>query len=222
MTQQSFYSGTARLLFFCGFWGLFSACSRPNAPEVNSDCQTYFMQADTGIQSGGIRQISIGTPKGNFKVWTKRMGNNPTIRVLLLHGGPACTHEYFECFESFLPREGIEFIYYDQLGSAYSDQPRDTSLWDLTRFVEEVEQVRKALGLDSTNFFLLGHSWGGILAMQYALKYQQNLKGLIVSNMMASCPKYGEYAEQVLGPQMPPHILQKIKAIEAKGDFDNP
>jgi proline iminopeptidase len=90
-----------------------------------------------------------------------------------LHGGPACTHEYFECFENFFPQENIEFYYYDQLGSYYSDQPTDTSLWQLDRFVEEVEQVRKALHLDKNNFYLLGHSWGGILAMQYALKYQQ-------------------------------------------------
>jgi len=116
----------------------------------------------------------------------------------------------------------VEFIYYDQLGSAYSDQPTDSSLWDLPRFVEEVEQVRVALQLDSSNFYLLGHSWGGILAMQYALKYQQHLKGLIISNMMASCPKYGEYAENVLSKQMPPEILREIRDIEAKADFSNP
>ncbi len=102
--------------------------------------------------------IEINTPKGKFKVWTKRIGNNPRMKVLLLHGGPACTHEYFECFESFLPEEGIEFYYYDQLGSFYSDQPKDTSLWYTDRFVEEVEQVRQALGLNKDNFYLLGHS----------------------------------------------------------------
>lgn len=166
--------------------------------------------------------IPIHTPKGDFRVWTKRFGNNPKIKVLLLHGGPGCTHEYFESFESFLPQQGIEFIYYDQLGSAYSDQPTDTSLWVLPRFVEEVEQVRVALGLNKDNFYLLGHSWGGILAMQYALKYQDHLKGLIISNMMASCPKYGEYAEQVLSKQMDPAVLAEIQALEAKGDFTNP
>ena len=166
--------------------------------------------------------VPIHTPKGDFKVWTKRFGNHPTIKVLLLHGGPGCTHEYFESFESFLPQEGLEFIYYDQLGSAYSDQPTDTSLWELPRFVEEVEQVRMALGLDKNNFYLLGHSWGGILAMQYALKYQNNLKGLIISDMMASCPKYGEYADNVLAKQMDPAVVQEIQALEAKGQFANP
>jgi proline iminopeptidase len=124
--------------------------------------------------------------------------------------------------ESFLPQEGIEFYYYDQLGSAYSDQPADTSLWNLPRFVEEVEQVRQALGLNKDNFYLLGHSWGGILAAQYALKYQDNLKGLIISNMMMSCPDYGKYADDVLAKQMAPEVLSEIQAIEAKGDFANP
>ena len=82
------------------------------------------------------------------------------------------------------PQEGYEFIYYVQLVCGLSDNPKDTSMWDLSRFVEEVEQVRVALKLDKDNFYLLGHSWGGILAMQYALKYQDHLKGLIISNMM--------------------------------------
>jgi proline iminopeptidase len=203
---------------------LFSAFFLLNCNKYSSksDLKCYFSNQENGFKSGGIQLIPIKTPKGEFKVWTKRFGQNPTIKVLLLHGGPACTHEYFESFESFLPQEGIEFIYYDQLGSAFSDQPNDTSLWNLPRFVEEVEQVRVALKLDKANFYLLGHSWGGILAMQYALKYQQNLKGLIISNMMASCPAYGKYADEVLSKQIAPDILTEIKNIEAKQDFANP
>ena len=138
----------------------------------------YFADHDTGVQSGNVRMVEITTPKGNFHVWTKRFGNNPRIKVLLLHGGPGATHEYFECYENFLPKEGIEFIYYDQLDSYYSDQPGDSSLWTTEHFVEEVEQVRRALGLTKDNFYLLGHSWGGILATEYALKYQQNFEGV--------------------------------------------
>src|SRR5882757_7089255 len=162
----------------------------------------YFNYGDTGVQTAGVRMIPVKTPVGKFKVWTKRFGNNPRIKILLLHGGPAMTHEYLECFESFFPKEGFEMVEYDQLGSYYSDQPRDSSLWTTPRFVEEVEQVRKAIGADSSNFYLLGNSWGGILAMQYALKYQGNMKALIVANMMASCPEYGRYAEEVLAKQM--------------------
>ena len=174
------------------------------------------------VQTGGVTQIPITTPKGTFKVWTKYMGDNQKIKVLLLNGGPGATHEYFECFESFLLPQNIEFIYYDQLGCGLSDNPKDTSFWDLSRYVEEVEQVRKALNLNKDNFYLLGHSWGGILAMQYALKYQDNLKGLIISNMMSSCPDYGKYAQQVLAPQFDQKVLDTIRDIEKRGDFENP
>jgi proline iminopeptidase len=184
--------------------------------------QTYFDTADTGILTGGVKMVPIKTPKGEFKVWTKRFGNHPKIKVLLLNGGPGATHEYFECMENFLPKEGIEFIYYDQLGTGNSDNPKDTTMWDLPRFVEEVEQVRTALKLDKNNFYLLGHSWGGILAMQYALKYQQNLKGLIISNMMSSCPAYGKYADEVLAKQMDPNVVKKVKALEAAGKYTDP
>ncbi len=181
----------------------------------------YLLDTSKGIKNGGVKMVEIQTSKGKFKVWTKRIGNNPKIKVLLLNGGPGMSHEYFECFDSFLPSAEIEYIYYDQLGTGFSDNPNDTTFWDLPRYVEEVEQVRKALNLTSNNFYLLGHSWGGILAMQYALKYQANLKGLIVSNMMASCPKYGEYSK-VLEKQMDPKILLQIRDLEAKKEFDNP
>jgi len=172
--------------------------------------------------SGGVKMIPIKTSAGEFKVWTKRVGNNPTMKVLLLHGGPGATHEYFEAFDSYFPNAEIEYYYYDQLESAYSDQPNDSSLWSVDRYVDEVEQVRIALGLNSDNFYLLGSSWGGILCMEYALKYQQNLKGLIVSNMMASIPDYITYANDVLGPQLPSDVLKEIRALEAKGDYSNP
>ncbi|HVB26924.1 MAG TPA: proline iminopeptidase-family hydrolase [Mycobacteriales bacterium] len=172
--------------------------------------------------SGGVRRIPVTTPSGTFTVWTKRVGNNPTIKLLLLHGGPGCTHEYFEAFDAYLPAAGVEYYYYDQLGSAYSDQPDEPGLWEVDRFVDEVEQVRTALGLDSGNFFLLGQSWGGILAIEYALRYQQHLKGLIISNMMASIPAYNRYAEDVLMLTMDPRVLAEIKALEAKGLTDDP
>lgn len=210
-----------KTLFTLTFLALLAGCSPSNSGPATV---TDFFPATSPdeIAAGGIQMVPISTPNGDFKVWTKRVGNNPRIKVLLLHGGPGGTHEYFECFDSFLPREGIEYIYYDQLGSYRSDQPEDSTLWATERFVEEVEQVRLALGLNADNFYLLGHSWGGILGIEYALKYQENLKGLIISNMMASCPDYGKYAQEVLGPQMPPEVLAKVMAFEAKNEFDNP
>ena len=153
--------------------------------------QSYFDNSGrSDVLSGGVRMITVDTPKGKFRVWTKRIGNNPRLKVLLLHGGPAMTHEYLEGFDSFLPGEGVEYYYYDQLGAGNSDRPDDMSLWSLPRFVEEVEQVRTALGLTRDNFCLFGQSWGGMLAMEYALTSQQNLNCLVISNMMASIPAY--------------------------------
>jgi proline iminopeptidase len=192
-----------------------TAASQPGA--------IYYQRAgQADAWSGGVRMINITTPHGNFRVWTKRVGNNPRLRVLLLHGGPAATHEYFEAFDSFLPAEGIEYIYYDQLGSAYSDQPNDDRLWTIPRFVDEVEQVRSALGLTRDNFCLLGHSWGGMLAMEYALAHQDNLKCLIISNMMDSIPAYNDYARRVLMPAMDQAQLAEVQRMEAGGQTADP
>jgi proline iminopeptidase len=180
----------------------------------------YSGRAD--VLSGGARKIPIKTPSGSFNVWVKRIGNNPDVKLLLLHGGPGATHEYFEACDSFLPNAGIEYYYYDQLGSGRSDAPEDPSLWDLPRFVDEVEQVRQALGLGRENLVLLGHSWGGILAIEYALKYQQHLRGLVISNMMSSVPAYNDYAEQVLMPEMDQQALAEIKELESSGRTEDP
>lgn len=202
---------------------LFVGCVEKPTNQKATSTSSYFDYSNSDDQAtGGIKMIPITTPKGVFNVWTKRVGNNPTKKVLLLHGGPGGTHEFFENFDGYLPNEEIEYIYYDQLGSYYSDKSNDSTLWTIEHFIEEVEQVRKALNLNKDNFYLFGQSWGGILAMEYALKYQDNLKGLIISNMMASIPAYEKYAAEVLGPQLPPEVYKEIKAFEANGDFANP
>jgi proline iminopeptidase len=199
-----------------------SALAACATPRPDSAGVWFDNTGRTDVYAGGVRRIPITTPKGTFTVWTKRVGNNPTIKVLLLHGGPGMTHEYFEPADMYLPAGGIEYYYYDQLGSFYSDQPSDTSLWNLPRFVDEVEQVRQALGLTRDNFYLLGHSWGGMLAIEYALKYPDNLKGLIISSMMASIPAYNRYAHDVLMPAMDQKALAEAQALEARGDYGNP
>ncbi len=167
------------------------------------------------VKTAGIRLIPVD---GKYRVWTKKVGSGKT-KLLTLHGGPGGTHEYFECFEDFLPQRGIEFYYYDQLGSAYSDQPEDASLWTIERFREEVEQVRRGLGLD--HFYLLGLSWGGMLGIEYVLKYPQHVKGFILSNMTASIPSYMDYVGK-LRAALPKEILAVLERYEAKGDYDAP
>lgn len=205
------------------------ACTAPPSSTPGGEALPTTTKADwfdntdrTDVLAGGTRMIPISTPKGEFRVWTKRVGNNPKVKVLLLHGGPGATHEAFEAFDSYLPAAGIEYYYYDQLGSAFSDQPDEPSLWEIPRFVDEVEQVRKALGLTPDNFVLFGQSWGGILAIEYALAHGDQLKGLVISNMMASIPAYNRYAQEVLMPKMDPAVLAEVLALEAKGDYSNP
>jgi len=168
------------------------------------------------VKTGGIQLIPIDG--GKYRVWTKKVGSG-RIKVLTLHGGPGATHEYFECFEDFLPQQGIEFYYYDQLGSAYSDQPDDASLWTIDRFREEVEQVRAALELE--NFYLLGHSWGGMLGIEYALKYRKHLKGFVLASMTASIPSYMQYAAK-LRAALPADVIAVLDKYEKRGEYQAP
>lgn len=165
-----------------------------------------------GVRTGGARTIRID---GRYDVWVKQVGIGP-IPVLTLHGGPGMSHYYLECFEEFLPRDEFRFWYYDQLGCGFSDRPDDPKLWTVERYTEEVEQVRRALGLE--RFVLFGHSWGGFLAIEYALRYQRHLAALVVSNMTASTAAYVEYAK-VLRAQLPADVLAKMEVFEARHDF---
>jgi proline iminopeptidase len=168
------------------------------------------------IMTGGVKMITVD---GKYQVWTKKIGNGD-IKVLLLHGGPGFTHDYFECFEDFLPQAGIEFYYYDQLGCGNSDIPSDTSLWNIPRYVEEVEQVRIGLGLD--NFYLIGHSWGGMLAMEYLQKYQKHVKGTVISDMTAGIKEYKTYMEQLKNKFFSKQDLKTYDSLDLLGKYDSP
>ncbi|HVR28147.1 MAG TPA: alpha/beta fold hydrolase, partial [Thermoanaerobaculia bacterium] len=149
-------------------------------------------------EAPGVRRIPVTTPAGTFEVWTRLVGASDEIAVLLLHGGPGVSHEYLEIFAEHLPPAGIETIFYDQLGSHFSDQPRGPQLWEIPRFVAEVEQVRRALA------------------------HPEHLRGLVISNMMSSIPAYNRYAHEVLMPQMDPAVLAEVQALEAAERYDDP
>ena len=168
-----------------------------------------------GVRTGGARTVRID---GRHDVWVKQVGSGP-VAVLTLHGGPGMSHYYLECLEEFLPPHEFTFWYYDQLGCGFSDRPDDPSLWTIDRYREEVEQVRRALGLE--RFVLFGHSWGGLLGMEYALKYPQHLAALVVSNMTASTAAYVEYARQTRA-RLPAEVIAKMQAFEARGDYHAP
>ena len=198
-----------------------AACAKP-ATQDNATSAYFDNSGHADAWSGGARMIPIHTAKGDFKVWVKRVGNNPKLKLLLLHGGPAAGHDYMEAMDSFLPAAGVEYYYYDQLGAGNSDHPDDDDMWTTDRYVDEVDQVRAALGLTKDNFCLLGHSWCGILAIEYALKHQDQLKCLVISNMMASIPAYNEYARKVLEPQIKPADLKLVQQLEAGQKTDDP
>jgi proline iminopeptidase len=150
--------------------------------QFKANCQVkdsiYYVKQN----SAGVKKILIDN---KFWVWTQKIGDGK-INVLLLHGGPGQTHEYFEIFSRFLPSAGITIYYYDQFGSYFSQTPThqqlsDTSIWKISRYVDEVEQVRK--GLHINKLFVYGHSYGALLALAYANKYQNNVEGLIFSDM---------------------------------------
>ena len=188
--------------------------------EIRSDFMTGKTNTDSlnppGIRVAGIKMVPVRG--GRYKVWTKRIGSGP-LKVLLLHGGPGFTHQYLEAMESFLPEAGIEMYYYDQLGCGNSDKPDDLSLWTRDGYREEVEEVRIGLGLD--NFVLYGQSWGGMLSIEYALKYQHRLRGLVISNMTAGTQAYLKRTA-ALKQLLSPESLAKLTALEAKEDYDNP
>ena len=202
---------------------LLAGCRRAEPAESVTPPASYFDNSGhPDAWTGGARKITITTPKGPHKVWIKRVGNNPKLKLLLLTGGPGLSHASLEVMDSFLPAEGVEYYHYDQLETGESDRPNDPELWTLSRFVDEVDQVRKAIGGTKDNFCVLGHSWGGILGMEYALAHQDQMKCLIISNMMASIPAYNAYAKNVLEPKMDQAALRQILAMEAAGKTEQP
>ena len=168
-----------------------------------------------GVRTGGARTLKID---GRYEVWVKQVGDG-AIPVLTLHGGPGFSHFYLECLEDFLPPAEFRYWYYDQLGCGFSDAPDDLSLWTVDRYCEEVEQVRRALGLE--RFVLFGHSWGGMLGMEYALRYQRHLSGLVVSNMTASVAEYVRHAA-ILVSQLPADAQAVIQRYRASGQYEAP
>jgi len=197
-----------------------TACSPVESPQTPQSAEILTPKPDglnpPGIRTAGIRMVPV--VGGKYKVWTKKIGTGG-IKVLILHGGPGVSHEYLEAMESFLPQAGIEMYYYDQLGCNNSDRPDDASLWTLARYTEEVEEVRRALGLEQ--FVLYGHSWGGILAIEYALNYQQHLRGLVISNMTAGTQSYLKRTAALKVQLLPPDVRARLEALEAKEDYDS-
>jgi proline-specific peptidase len=152
---------------------------------------------------------TIEVPGG--RVWYRSVGEGGTP-LLCLHGGPGFTHYYLEPLEALAGRRRV--IFYDQLGCGRSDRPGDASLWTVERFVEELAQVRAALGLGRLHLF--GSSWGGMLALQYALDRRPPLQSMILCGSPASMPRWARDCEELLAAQ-PAEVRRTIRQHEQAG-----
>jgi proline iminopeptidase len=160
------------------------------------------MKADDGY---------IEVPGG--RVWYRAVGEqSDAIPLLCLHGGPGFTHYYLEPLEALAGHRRV--IFYDQLGCGRSDSPDDLSLWTVDRFVEELAQVRKALGLEKLHLF--GSSWGGMLALQYTLDRRPELASLTLCGSPASMIRWVSDCEELLATE-PAEVRQVIREHEAAG-----
>ncbi|WP_051907189.1 proline iminopeptidase-family hydrolase [Secundilactobacillus oryzae] len=166
----------------------------------------------------------ILTLSNGFHLFSRTVGQGP-INLLCLHGGPGSNHVEFENFAEELSNYGVRVSMYDQLGSFFSDQP-DFSLpenqkyLDLEYYLSELEEVRQQLGLE--NFYLLGHSWGGLLAQEYALRHPEHLKGLVVMSMIDSITEYTPYINHLRETTLTDDQVTYMKQVEADERFDDP
>jgi proline iminopeptidase len=151
-----------------------------------------------------------------FKIYFKIFGKGRTKgTVLCLHGGPGATHDYLLPLAD-LADSGYQVVFYDMLGCGKSEIPKDNSHFSVDHSIEEIEEIINALKLE--NIHLYGHSWGGALAIAYCLKYQKNLKTLIVSSGFASVPLVVKEIEK-LKSELPANLQAAIKRGKEIGDY---
>ena len=157
----------------------------------------------------------IDVPGG--QVWYKVVGSGESVPLLTLHGGPGGGHDYLEPLNALASERPV--VFFDQLGCGKSDTPDDVSLWRIDRFVDEVTAVREALGLDRIH--LLGHSWGGWLAIEYMLGAPSGVVSLTLASTSASIPQFVYEAGKLIS-ELPREMAETMRRLEAEGDFENP
>ena len=154
--------------------------------------------------------------ESGYQIWYRRIGNGG-IPLLILHGGPGAGHDYLETLSGLAIDRPV--IFYDQLGCGKSDQPDDRSLWQMARFVAEVDIVRQALGLEQIH--LLGQSWGGWLAIEYMLTAPAGVESLTLASTSASIPQFVAETKR-LKSELPPKVYETMQRYEAAGDYHHP
>ena len=152
------------------------------------------------------------------EVVTYSIGSGDNV-LFLLNGGPGLPCDYLREPHAALAEKGFRVVTYDQLGCGQSAKPNDKSLWRIERYVEEVETVRKALGLGKIH--LLGHSWGGWLGIDYALKYTANLRSFVLSSTCADMPHLISELNR-LRAALGPETVAMMQRHEAAGTIGHP
>ena len=162
----------------------------------------------------------ISHPAGDYtailghKIWYESEGQGEPL--LLIPGGPGSSHDYFHPFFSALSLQ-FRVIYYDPFGTGKSDRAKDPTEYSLKQEIEEVEQLRKSLGIAQWNVF--GHSWGGVVAQGYAAKYPGFVKHLVLSDCLVSGKSYQETNDRAnrMTAELYPENWRKIEQLRAKG-----
>jgi proline-specific peptidase len=162
-------------------------------------------------------------PFRQFRVWYRIVGelDQPApgrFPLLVLHGGPGAPHNYLEPLGA-LAQSGRPVVFYDQLGGGNSDRPDDPTLWNIDLFVEEVGAVRRELGLQRVH--VLGHSWGAMLALSYALRHPSGLLSLVLVGGLASSPLHIAEVDK-LREQLPQEVQEVLSHHEEAGTTDDP
>jgi len=160
-------------------------------------------------------------PFRGHRTWYRVVGEpeeHGKLPVLCLHGGPGATWSHMEPYEALA--EGRRVIFYDQVGCGRSAvaEPHDPAMWRPELFVEEVGVIRDALGLDRCH--VIGHSWGGMLGMAYAITRPAGLVSLVVQSSPASVPFWLSELEK-LRADLPPDVEATLRAHEAAGTTDS-
>lgn len=151
----------------------------------------------------------VGDPRG---------GLTPLV---LLHGGPGAPHDYLEPLSALADRTGRACVFYDQLGCGRSqhlpDAPRE--LWRPELFCRELSALIEHLAI-SDRYHVLGQSWGGMLALEHALRQPSGLRTMVVANSPASIPLWVEEANR-LRQLLPAGVRDALARHEAAGTTDS-
>lgn len=153
-----------------------------------------------------------------FDLFYRQFGKPERGEILCLHGGPGATHDYLLSMAD-LAGLGYRVTFYDQLGCGRSEVPKNTALFVPERYVEEAEAFRKAMDLGRPH--VIGSSWGGMLAIAYALKYQRNMRTMTTVGGLHSVP-LTVAGMQRMKEALPVGVRKTLERYEAEGDYENP